>query len=126
MKKLLYPFVRAFEFFCGRPDDCVINGVFACVALCILAVCFMQPKPLTSNKNDAMISFGDTMDPHSLEIRRDGKRVGQIHWHNFREDSRKIELHSEEDQRFNQSELEQILQRMQTIRSNGGNKYSSR
>lgn len=68
-----------------------------------------------------MITTNDTMDDHSLEIRRDGKVIGHVLWHSNREP--KIELSTDGDVFvcLKIREVEQILEDYKQARKLRGN-----
>lgn len=68
-----------------------------------------------------MITTNDTMDDHSLEIRRDGKVIGHVLWHSNREP--KIELSTDGDVfvYLKIREVEQILENYKQARKMRGN-----
>jgi len=68
-----------------------------------------------------MITLNDTMDDHSLEIRRDGGRIGDVNWHSYREPKIVLITDGSVFVHLTIREIEQILEEYKQKRKNRGN-----
>ena len=57
-----------------------------------------------------MLTFHHTMDPHSLDIKREGKGIGYINWHKGESVARVHIWHESHSNDLYVSEMEQIVE----------------
>ena len=60
-----------------------------------------------------MLTFHETMDPHSLDVKRDGKLVAMLQWH----DDKPCVCVTESWQRLSLMELSEIVQHFGRIKN---------